>query len=502
MRLSFLASLLLIVALDARAATFTVTLTDDHPQDGCTPDDCTLREAMDAAGANDPLGETDVILLPAGTITLSYLRGILDVAQPLRVQGAGSTETLIKSEQGNMTLLTAQEGADLALVGLGLESVFDGGLGATTAVDTNAGSRVTMEDVLVKEGFVTAAADTVIEIRHSQLLDVLNGSGHSLVEDSAITNVVERGGDVTLRRVVLDNSLDPYPSPGVYANVYILGGLLTIDDSTITHSSVSISSTATLTLRRLQYLDNIGPIRTEAAATITIEDSLFENNLVRALYAAGGADWTVSGSTFVDNSVDGNAGGAIVLEDDTTLHIRNSTFSDNSFTVAAAAGGARGAAIGYRNGSGAHLVLTHVTIVPPAYGAIGIVGTAIGGLGGGTIVDVSNTIVRGSCAMDAGVLLNNAGNIESPGHSCGFDTQINRVDVDPDDIDLGALGAHGGWTPTYLPGVASVAIDHGSTPQCLSVDQRGWTRPGGARCDVGAVEADADDTLFADGFES
>jgi hypothetical protein len=109
--------------------------------------------------------------------------------------------------------------------------------------------------------------------------------------------------------------------------------------------------------------------------------------------------------------------------------------------------------------------------------------------------------VRGSCAMDAGVLLNNAGNIESPGHGCGFDTQINRVDVDPDDIALGVLGEHGGFTPTYLPGEDSVAIDHGSAAQCLFVDQRGWSRPGGARCDVGAVEADADDTLFVDGFE-
>jgi hypothetical protein len=273
-------------------------------------------------------------------------------------------------------------------------------------------------------------------------------------------------------------------------------------DSTVTRSSIDITAASTsLQLHRVHYVDNTGPIRTEATADVTIEDSLFEGNLVRALYAAGGADWTVSGSSFVGNRVDGNAGGAIVLEDDTTLHVRNSTFSNNDFTPAAAADGARGGAIGYRNGTGAHLILTHVTIVPPATTLAGIVGTAVGGHGGGTVVDVSNTILSGSCGMNAGVLQNNAGNIEAPGDSCGFDPQQNRVNVDPDDLALGELGAYGGATPTYWPEAGSVAIDHGSTPQCLAVDQRGYARPGGVRCDVGAVEADADDTLFADGFE-
>jgi hypothetical protein len=503
MRLSFIASLFLFFAVDAGATTFTVTLLTDPSPDGCLPGDCSLREAIEAAEANDPGGPADVVLVPAGTIALASSRGSLAVAQPLRVQGAGSDATLIRSAQGGV-LFEANQGADLALVGLGLESDFAGGVGASISVYTADGSRLTMDDVLVKEGHVMANSGNVMEIRHSRLLDSLTDNGGDLlVEDSTMANVslISSAPETTLRRVVLDNSLDPEPSPGVYENVYVLAGLLTIEDSTITHSSVYLPSTAALVLRRVQYLDNTGPIHTEGAATVTIENSVFDGNLVRALYAAGDADWTISGSTFVDNRVDGNAGGAIVFEDNTFLHISNSTFSGNTFTVAAAAGGARGGAIGYRNGSGAHLVLRQVTIVPPFASPVGVVGTAIGGLGGGTIIDFSNTIVRGSCAMDAGVLLNNVGNIESPGHGCGFDTPENRVDVDPADLALGVLGAHGGFTPTYLPGQDSVAIDHGGAPQCLPVDQRGWARPGGLHCDVGAVEADADDTLFVDGFE-
>lgn len=81
------ASLLALFALNAHAVTFTVTRTDDPAPNGCLPGDCSLREAMAAAAANDPLGATDVIEVPAGTHLLT--RGELAVvAQRLRVQGA------------------------------------------------------------------------------------------------------------------------------------------------------------------------------------------------------------------------------------------------------------------------------------------------------------------------------------------------------------------------------------------------------------------------------
>ena len=494
--------LLALVALTARAETFTVTRMNDPAPDGCLPGDCSLREAIGAAAANAPSGGTDTVVVPAGTIALSSTRGSLEITQSVRVQGAGSAETLVSSSTG-MTLFHVQASADLALAGLGLESDFTGSTGASISLDADTDSHTTMQDVLVVEGHVVVDDGATMEIRGSRLLDTLNDHGRLLVEDSTIANFVQSAGaaDVTLRRTVLDNSLDPDPGPGVYANTYVLGGLLTIEDSTITHGSVYVASPASVTLRRVHYLDNTGPVHTEAAAAITIEDSVFEGNPVRALYAAGGAEWTIDRSSFVDNRVDGNAGGAIVLEDDSVLRIRNSTFSGNTFTVEAAAAGARGAAIGFRNGDGAHLILTHGTIARPSVMPNGVVGTAIGGHGGSVAVDISNSILRGSCGMNAPVLQNNAGNIESPAHTCGLDSGQNRVDVAITDLALGALGDHGGWTPTYLPASTSIAIDNASAPQCLPADQRGYARPGGANCDVGAVEADADDTLFADGFE-
>lgn len=496
MRPALVATLLAIATLCAHAETFQVTRTDDPMPDACLSGDCSFREAMDAAAQNDPFGEVDTILLPAGTYTL--IRGPLPfVYQGLRVHGAGPEQTLVAHDPEHMGLLEVRQGGDLALDGLRLES-------SAGQVGGNVNSRMSLHDVIAERGLYIAA-ESVAEIRHSELRDDLRNYGELLVEDSMIFNLYQltpQAGDpeTTLRRVLVDNAL--YPGAPQTSTITVHAGAVTIEDSTITGSEVRlVNGAVSLNLHRVRYLDNAGPVRSLNAAQVTIEDSLFEGNLVRALYAAGGAEWNVSGSSFLNNRVDGNAGGAIVLEDSAMLRIRNSTFSGNTVTAAAASAGARGAAIGYRNGAGAQLILSHVTIVAPAVMPVGLVGSAIGGHGGGTTLDLSNSIVRGSCGLTAGVLWNNAGNIEAPGNTCGLDPQGNHVSVASASLALGALGNHGGRTPTYLPGAGSFAINRASTPQCLPFDQRGLARPGGVGCDVGAVEADADDTLFADGFE-
>lgn len=516
MRRALATFLLALLSLDVHAETFQVTHLDDPSPDGCQPGDCSLREAMIAAASNDPLGPIDTINLPAGTYHLE--RGEFDqIRQPLRVRGAGPGQTRIASDDVSVDLFEVGEGGDLVLEDLELDS-------QKSALIGRPGSVFSLDNVVVLAGPVSIDPRASGRIRNSEIRRSLHCNGTVLVEDSTIFNYYQQitpafdAPVATLRRVLVDNT--PVPHSPVIMNSY--AGTLTIERSTLVNAelwfwgaaSVSISdSTITgstvylnnddgnLDLRRVRYIDNTGPIRTESTATVTVEDSVFEGNRVRALYAAGGADWTISGSSFVNNRVDGNAGGAIVVEDNTTLRIRNSTFSGNSFTVQAASDGARGAAIGFRNGSGSHLILTHVTIVPPTVMPIGIVGTAIGGLGTGMTLDLSNSIVRGSCGMASSTLQNNAGNIESPGNTCGLDSEQNRVNIASASLALGPLGNHGGWTPTHLPASSSFAIDRASTPQCLPLDQRRLPRPGGVRCDVGAVEADADDTLFADDFE-
>jgi hypothetical protein len=345
---------------------------------------------------------------------------------------------------------------------------------------------------------------------HSELGDSLwsqQGSGVFTIRNSRILTLFVNpidgsGADILVQHSVFDPSLDPtvlYPG-----RIQILGDCqVTLEDTLLADGAgFNVVNTASnITLRRVLFANNVLPLRGSGLSSFTIEDSVFRDNPTRAIFAEGESDWTISGSSFINNRVDGNAGGALLVEDDATVRIDNSTFSNNSFTVDAAAAGARGGAIGFRNSTGLRVILRHVTIVPPAFAPVGIVGSAIGGIGSGAI-DLSNSIVRGSCGINAGVLQNNAGNIETPGSSCGLDVQANSSGIAVAAVALGALGDNGGPTPTHLPADNSFAVDRGSVPQCLDVDQRGFDRPAGLRCDVGAVETGAiNDRVFRNGFE-
>jgi hypothetical protein len=87
-------------------------------------------------------------------------------------------------------------------------------------------------------------------------------------------------------------------------------------------------------------------------------------------------------------------------------------------------------------------------------------------------------------------------NIESPGDTCGFDTDKGDLfDVTAEQLNLGPLHDNGGPTETHalLPG--SAAIDQIPEADCvdgdgepLTTDQRGEPRPAGDGCDVGAFE--------------
>jgi hypothetical protein len=64
---------------------------------------------------------------------------------------------------------------------------------------------------------------------------------------------------------------------------------------------------------------------------------------------------------------------------------------------------------------------------------------------------------------------------------------------------LGPLQNNGGATRTLLPGLGSAAVDTGNDGSCPATDQRGFARPQGPHCDLGAVESDR---IFGDGLEA
>ena len=55
-------------------------------------------------------------------------------------------------------------------------------------------------------------------------------------------------------------------------------------------------------------------------------------------------------------------------------------------------------------------------------------------------------------------------------------------------VALQPLDWNGGPTQTMMLGVNSASIDRAANATCLPIDQRGYVRPQGAKCDLGAVE--------------
>jgi hypothetical protein len=118
---------------------------------------------------------------------------------------------------------------------------------------------------------------------------------------------------------------------------------------------------------------------------------------------------------------------------------------------------------------------------------------------GPTNITLTNILVDGDCSVgDESSVTSGGHNIESPGNTCGFDTNLgDQVNVTAELLNLGPLADNGGPTMTHALLSGSVAIDQIPAEDCvdadeqpLTEDQRGERRPetGGTMCDVGAFE--------------
>ncbi len=111
----------------------------------------------------------------------------------------------------------------------------------------------------------------------------------------------------------------------------------------------------------------------------------------------------------------------------------------------------------------------------------------------GTTTTVTGSIVAGStgsngnCFLIGDTFTDGGHNLEygTSGSSGTCDFAASAQTGDP---KLAPLGAYGGPTQTQPPQAGSAAIDKGGAT-CPATDQRGITRPRGAKCDIGAVEA-------------
>jgi CSLREA domain-containing protein len=205
-------------------------------------------------------------------------------------------------------------------------------------------------------------------------------------------------------------------------------------------------------------------------------------------------------STLSANSAGGNGGGLIAKG---SLTLTNSTVSGN---VATGYGGGL-YLISDLDGTIANATITNNrSLLQRGGGAFVESAAFIGGAPG-----FRNSILAGNSATNAPAADRDcSGSARSEGHNlvgiaagCSSFSVANAdlpgTDVSPFDPLLAPLGSYGGPTPTHNLLAGSPAIDTGDPAApasggtaCEPIDQRGAARPGGARCDIGAVEVTDD----------
>lgn len=290
MRRLGLAVLLLVTA--SRGFALTVTSTGDAadavPGDGqcvAVGGGCTLRAAVEEASSSDA---STPIVLPAGTYPLA---AALVVAQGgIAVQGAGQATTIIDAGE------------------------------ATRAFDVQGGAELGLDDLTVRKGDATEEGGAIRAYDATITLDTVTIAGSGA--DANGGGLFAAGGAVTITSSTF--TADAGLAGGAVA---MMGGALSVAASTFTGCVAT---------------DVGGAIATFGATAVAITGCTFTGNTSEhsggAVFlggSAGGATYTIAGSTFTSNDAWGGSGGAIYADglvapaSSGGLAVTGSTFSLN-----------------------------------------------------------------------------------------------------------------------------------------------------------------------------
>jgi len=197
--------------------------------------------------------------------------------------------------------------------------------------------------------------------------------------------------------------------------------------------------------------------------TATIEGCTFATNTAR------GSNGDNTACYFTYESGIGRGG---AINNRSNLQVLNSTFAHN-----VAQGGDYYSGYGGALANSNTLILTHTTIASNSalYGSSAAVAD---GNGGGIYNNGGSAFLRNSLL---------SGNVGKNASGFTFDAGHN-ITSDYLDPRLLPLADYGGPTLTMALAAGSAAIDAAQISHCTPADQRGFSRPYGAGCDIGACE--------------
>jgi hypothetical protein len=513
--LTILALSLLVLGLQSpepvHAATFVVdTTTDDYTANGCTavPADCSLRGAV--WKANVTPGD-DLITLPSGTYELApehypgepdFQWGDLRVTSDdaLTIEGSGSTYPIIDAN-GSATA----RGAIWSESGSGTLTlrnmvITGGALGAIISYRS-----LTLDSVALNGNNSTGSGGAVYQWDSSGTLSLINGVAiYNNTSAHTGGGIYQHGGTLNISGAEFSNNHVTTNGPGgaltldpaagfSFSNVSFTGnstptgfgggGLLIIDGGGGTFSNVEISG-------NVAGADG-GGLVVAGATTLTMSDGMISANTSEGdgggMAIGGGAAVTLERCELSGN-VSNNAitaspgGGGAITVSSASLALTNTTVSGNQ---AKKDGG--GIMTLYGN---PQVTITASTLTANTPDSDGTDGGDGGGINvyGGTLTLVGSIVANNGgteCVHDSGTLISGGYNLSSDA-SCELDDAGDLPSTAP---GLGPLANNGWWNRTHalLPG--SPAIDAGDMGYCPSTDQRGFPRPVGGNCDMGAYEA-------------
>ena len=388
------------------------------------------------------------------------------------------------------------------------------------AVYAGSGARVRLKRCKLMDNTAASSGGAVASISANVITLLSTLEGNEAGQFGAAI-YADHGTTFTKRSTFVSN-IAGWDGGGIYANrgtLTVRRGAFTANEATAFEGGAIANVNGNVSLRDVEFFLNSAGLRGGAISSkgvllpdeigiLNVERSRFDGNTAAL---QGGTIYSKAFAYLTEVEIkDGQAAdGGGVLTETYELEATRCLFQRNDVT-----GGGRGGAI---RSIGSLLTLTNSTFAENAArygggihhsGAAGSItnctftANTAGTFGGANVVTgdgvsaltLTNTILSNDASAEISCAQSNAGSIVSGGHNIFFsfvgDTSCPTLASDlADDPLLGVLEVQGGRIATVAPQTGSPAIDGGTGTGCPATDQRGFERPQGLACDIGATES-------------